>query len=152
MKYIGLQYSNDNGATWSAALLLKCLEVDVYKITETDHKTAANKRKNEKGTSYLNADVLTGWVEFDPGQTAAAEANWLAVQNFCAAKLRRIYNADTTNWPTLDEYDTFNSSSNTAYLNLLEMEVIKPKKMDAFGANTLKVRQMKMFLQTRDKI
>ena len=151
MKQIAFQYSNDNGATWSTALVLDCREVDVYKITETEHKTAANKRKNETRVSYINADILTDWQQFDPGSTAAAEANWIAIQNFCAAKLRRIYNNDTTNWPTLDEYTTFNASNNTAYVNLLEMQAMKPKRMDRFGENTLKVREMKMFLQTRDK-
>lgn len=151
MKKIGFQYSNDNGATWSTALEIQCHTVDVYKITETDHTTAANKRKNEKSTTYLNADILTSEDPFNPETTAAAEANWLAIQNFCAAKLRRIYNADTTCWPTLDEYTTFNSNSNTSYVNLLEHEVRKPSRQDESGSNTRKLRQMYMSLQTRDK-
>ena len=152
MKKIGIQYSNDNGVTWSTALELYCEIVDVYKVTETDHEIAANKRKNERSTSYLNADILFLWSEFDPAQDTSAEADWLDVQNFCAAKLRRIYNADTANWPTLDEYDTFNSSSNTSYVNLLEMKLLKPVRMDQSGANTLKNRQLQVYLQTRDKI
>ena len=152
MKKIGIQYSNDNGVTWSTALELYCEAVSVYKLTETEHDRAANKRKNERATTYMNADVLFLAEPFDPARTAAAEANWLYVQNFCAAKLRRIYNADTTNWPTLDEHDTFNSNSNTNYVNLLEMKPSKPVSMDENGANTTKIRQMQLYLQTRDKI
>ena len=152
MKKIGFQYSNDNGSTWSTALEIDCEHVSVYKITETDHKTAADRTKNEKRTSYINADIITNWVPFDPAQTAAAEANWLAIQNFCAAKLRRIYNVNTTNWPTLDEYDTFNSSTNANYVNLLDMEPLKPSAQDTFGANTKKVRAMRMALQTKKKV
>jgi hypothetical protein len=149
VKKIAFQYSNDNGATWSTALSVVCYKVDVYKITETDHKTAASLRKNETTASYINADITTGEDEFDPDLTAAAEANWLLMQNFCAAKLRRIYNNDTTNYPTFDEYDTFNSSTNTNYVNLLDMKIIK-YRMDEHGANTVKVRAMELNLQTRD--
>ena len=151
MRKVAFMYSNDNGSTWSTALSVTCDNVDVYKLTETDHKTAANKRKNETRTSYINVEIKTNYIDFNPSETAAAEANWLYMQLFCAAKLRRIYNNDTTNYPTFDEYDTFNSSTNTNYVNLLDMEVIK-KRMDAFGANTQKIREMKLTLQTRDKV
>jgi hypothetical protein len=150
MKKVAFQYSNDNGATWSTALSVECLNVDVYKITETEQKVSASLRKNETQVSYINCDIVTSEKGFDPAITATAEADWLTLQNFCAAKLRRIYNNDTTNYPNFDEYDTFNSSTNTNYVNLLEMEVVK-FRMDAFGANTQKIRQMKLFLQTRDK-
>ena len=149
MRKVAFQYSNDNGATWSTALSVECLNVDVYKITETEHKVAASLRLNETQVSYINADIVTSEKGFDPAITASAEADWLTMQNFCAAKLRRIYNNDTTNYPTFDEYDTFNSNTNTNYVNLLDMEVTK-FRMDAFWANTQKIRQMKVYLQTRD--
>ena len=154
-KTVGLQYSNDGGSTWSTAVVLVVSSWDVYDFTETDIDVAdGTKRKWETRATYKNVNLTFFPEQFNPASPTFTDGatRWQDVQDWCAAALRRIYNADTTNYPLMDGHDEFNSSSNTNYVNLLNMELINDEMGAQNSATPEYTRTFMLELQTRDVI
>ena len=155
LKQIGFQYSDDDGATWSAALVLECPQVDIWKETFTKLEIAGSTgREWETKRSYIMVDIKFDERQFDPSDSSFSNqaANWLALQDWCAGTLRRIYNADTTNYPTFNSYTTFNVNPNTNYLNMLKMGPHHERIGNQFGATPELIRWFMLNLKTRDRV
>lgn len=153
MKKIGLQYSNDNGATWSTAIEVDCLEVVVWEQVDTDiEQTTLTKRKLEDINAYIFVKLVFDYQQFDPATSDAATSNtlWKSIFTWSKAKLRRIYNANISCYPTLTGYDTFNSNPNTNYVVIEDSEVaVEP--FEQVG-DTHYHRYITIQLSTRDKV
>ena len=152
---IGLQYSNDKGSTFSTALILAATKLRVYEVNEAENGTiSVTGRKFPRKFTYLFVTMEIDMDYFDPSNAthgASANANLTALENICAAKLIRLYNNDTTNFPTWDTHTEFNVSTNTNYL-LLERNQPNFLDMDGAGASGKKRRTMLIELITRSAV
>jgi len=152
---IGLQYSNDGGSTWSTAFEISCWNLRVTVVHDTDNGeiTVTGKRYPRK-FSYLYVVLTPDMDYFDPAVTspaATADTNWGILEDITSANLIRLYNDNTTVYPTWDGHTEFNVSSNTNYL-LLESATPIFRDMDEPGASGRKRRTMTIELQTQDAI
>ena len=157
MKKVGFQYKIDSGGSFSVAKELRCTEVTNYLMpeyeTDNSQTRASTGKICQKGTTRMKVMITISNEDLDT-TTAAGRANLLFIQYWYSAPLKRIYNADTTNWPLLDGATTigayFNSSSNTNYVNVLSVEYDK-YKMDVSGAGGRTVKQIKLELEAQNK-
>jgi len=157
MKKIGFQYKIDSAGAWSTAKELRCTEVTNYLMPEFETGNSQTRNASskicQKSTPRLKILITVSNLDLDT-TTSAGQANLLFLQYWYCAPMRRIYNADTTNWPLLDGATTigayFNSSSNTNYVNVLDAKYDK-YKMDEAGANGRTVKQIALELETQNK-
>jgi hypothetical protein len=152
---IGLQYSNDDGVTFSTALEFEVINIRVSEINESDNTTnAITGRKYPRKFTYLYVTLMTEKDFFDPADAthgASADANWEDIEDVCRGLLIRLYNNDTTNFPNFDGHTEFNSDTNTNYL-LVESSEPVFDNMDEHGANGQKRRRMRIELVSRDPV
>jgi hypothetical protein len=149
---IGIQVSNDDGATFSTALTFDADKLRVSELNEASNATiAVTGKKYPRKFTYLRVMIQTEMDFFDPSDAvhgAAADANWSALEDICKGLLIRIYNNNTTANPNLDGHTEFNASNNTAYL-LLESHDPIYLDYDQPGANGKKRRYMNIELITQ---
>lgn len=152
---IALQYSNDNGSTWSTAL---GLDADVLRIDKTfngsNRVNAITGRKYPAKFAYWQVTLRPSYDHFDPSDAthgATANDNWAELEEIVQGHLVRLYITNTTAWPTIQGKTLFNSSTNTNYL-LLESEGIVQPDMDGAGTSGRILRTRSMVFTTRDAI
>jgi len=152
---IGLQYSNDDGSTWSTALTVNAYNVRVTEVNETDNSTVSiTGFRYPRKFTYLFVVLSINKDHFDPSHPtygATADANWAILEDICKAKLVRLYSSNTTCWPNLDGHTEFNASNNTNYL-LIESNSPRFEDMDVAAANGRKRRTRTIELQSRAAI
>ena len=152
---IGLQYSNDNGSTWSTALTINCWNLRVTEVHDPDNgENSITGLRYPRKFSYLYVVLTPDMDHFDPSDAthgATANTNWATLEAITGAKLIRLYNNDTTTYPNWDGHTEFNVSNNTNYL-LLESNTPRFENMDKSGASGRKRRTMTLELQSRSAI
>jgi hypothetical protein len=119
MKQIVLSYSLDGGTTWSTEYTFSCLAfwADLNPEFETDGSEVrkANGLKCQKPTARIKADIELSWTNFNPAAIATAADNWLFMQYWICAPLRRIWYTDGY---THFGWDVFDDQDNENYVNI----------------------------------
>jgi hypothetical protein len=154
MKKMGFQYKITSGGAWSTAIELRCIAVSLYLNPEIQRETVnANGKKCQIIYPRVKITIELAWVDLT-GETATTRTNAQALLHFANAPVRRIYNADTTTWPLLDQIATigavFNSASNTNYVNVVSFNYDKVKADDT-GASGQALKNIVLELETIDK-
>ena len=155
MMPFGIQYSNDDGSTWSTPLVITAWNIRITEVQDPDNAntTVTGKRYPRKFT-YLYAVIVPNLDHFDPSHPthgATADASWAELEAICAGLLIRIYNNNTTVYPNWDGHTEFNSASNTVYM-LLESNAPIFRDMDVHGSSGRKRRSMTIELQSQNAV
>jgi hypothetical protein len=151
---ITFDYSLDGTTFTGAAITVKCNVVHAYLMPEEVQPPT-----RENGGDYLECQTNIQRIhvaieissrDLNPANSATALANFIFLQKWQCAPVRRIYNADVATDAKIDGWDTFDVSTNTNYINIDQPNA--PEFEDMRIKGTRDIRTMTINGYTRKKV
>lgn len=155
MRSIKFQYSLNAGTSWSTAVTVRCKSVRCYLMPQIETEGSQNRTSDaaicQKSTARHMLEIVVAENDLDPAQNTSGTTNFLALQKWCCAPMRYIYNADTATNPTIDGWDLWDtdSTSRDYYLILDGEPTYEFQDLDAPGASARKIRSIVIKCMTR---
>jgi hypothetical protein len=113
-------------------------------------KRRASGRKVQRSYEYARIEIEFNVNEFDQTTNASGSANWDEIQAWLKHPIRRIA-WDTTKYAEAGGLTTWNSGSNTNYVNIIDFQYEWITSGDLTDGQP-SVRTVKMVVETRDTI
>jgi len=103
----------------------------------------------QKPTSRLVVKLAIAPNDLDPSQTTLADSNFLFLQNWQGAAIRRIHNTAADG---LDGRTNFDVATNTQYVNMLTYSEPEFEDIDGRGTTGRRIRKYLFECVTRDSV
>lgn len=154
MKALTFSYSIDGGVTFSTEYTLDALEfwVDLNPEFETSGSESRRQGNNakvcQKPVARLKGDIKLSWTNFDPADPAhgsSALDNWLFMQYWLCAGVRRIYFSGGS---AHFVWSNFDAQDNTSYINVDNWDYDYTNAEDARTGR--KIRSITIEISARD--
>ena len=123
MRNITFTYSTDGGSSFTGVTLacnvVRCTLMPTSETAAAEEPSMTSDAPEcQIMTPRLHVDIQVSSIGLNPRDTAAGTSNFIALQKWVCAPLRRIYNADVATAATIDGWNQFDTNNNTNYVNM----------------------------------
>lgn len=156
-RLIELGYSVDDGnnfvtTEYTCNIIRGDLNCDYNDLPKT-----GNGKLNQITQSHIELEIHISHNEIDPNATAnktTANTNYIHIQKWLAAPIRRIVNKNTTDYDLgLGGFTDFDGTSNTNYVNVTDYdyEYRKGQNVSYYGSTNPDDKVVKIVVLVRDR-